>query len=72
MGMPEGVPSSRAPTKTTPARPCPGRSLAKAHTAWRILSMGPSLPGGAFLSDSLRSTNSDSRSAIMASRSKSV
>ena len=33
MGMPEGVPSSRAPTNTTPGRLWPGTSLANAQTA---------------------------------------
>ena len=69
--MPEGVPSSLTPTKTTPGRPWPGRSFAKAHTACRMRSMGPSFPSGAALSDSLRSTSSDSMSAIIASSSLS-
>ena len=62
---PDGLPSSRAPTKTTPGRRRSGRSLAKAQTASRTLA------GASPRRDSLRSTKSDSTSLIRASSSAS-
>ena len=64
--MPASVPSSRTPTKTTPGLPCPGRSLAKAHTAWRTDF------GAVPRNDPLRSTRSDSGDTRRASSSASV
>lgn len=71
ISMPVGIPSSSTPTKTTPARPWPGRSFANAQTAWRIFSMGLSFLPPPPASELLRSTSSDSMSVIMASSSRS-
>ena len=66
MLRPAQRPSSSAPTNITPGRPWPGRSLAKAQMLLLIFSAAE------FDSDRLRSTRSDSRSAIMAASSSSL
>ena len=66
IGKPEGVPSSLAPIKRMPGSLWLGKSLANSQTACRAFSR--TLPP---LNDSLRSTQSDSRSLRRASRSAS-